>query len=49
MLNNHFTISPGIAFAIPATDATSIAGDYDDLAFYLYDLSAIVVGATFKF
>ena len=49
MFNNPFTISPGIAFAMPATDATSIAGEFDDLAFYLYDLSAIGVGATFKF
>ena len=49
MFNNPFTIPPGIAFAMPATDATSIAGDSDDLAFYLCDLSAIGVGATFKF
>ncbi len=49
MFNNPFRISPCIAFAMPATDATSIAGDSDDLAFYLYDLSAIGVGATFKF
>ena len=41
MFNNPFTISPVIAFAMPVTDATSIAGDSDDLAFYLYDLSAI--------
>ena len=49
MFNNPFTISPGIAFAMPATDANSMAGDSDDLAFYLYDLSAIGDGATFKF
>ncbi len=49
MFNNPFTISPGIAFAMPATDPNSMAGDSDDLAFYLYDLSAIGVGATFKF
>ena len=49
MFNNPFTISLGIAFAMPATDANSMAGDSDDLAFYLYDLSAIGVGATFKF
>ena len=49
MFNTPFTISPGIAFAMPAIDANYMAGDSDDLAFYLYDLSAIGVGATFKF
>ena len=48
-VNDSFTITPGIAFAMPATDPNSMAGDSDDLAFYLYDLSAIGVGATFKF
>ena len=48
-VNDSFTITPGIAFALPATDATSIAAGSDDLAFYLYDRTAIGVGATFKF
>jgi len=48
-VNDSFTITPGIAFAMPATDAASIAAGSDDLAFYLYDRTAIGVGATFKF
>ena len=48
-VNDSFTITPGIAFAMPATDADSIAAGSDDLAFYLYDRTAIGVGATFKF
>ena len=48
-VNDSFTITPGIAFAMPATDAASIAAGSDDLAFYIYDRTAIGVGATFKF
>ncbi len=48
-VNDSFTITPGIAFAMPATDAASIAAGSDDLAFYLYDRTAIGIGATFKF
>jgi hypothetical protein len=48
-VNDSFTITPGFAFAMPATDSTSIAAGSDDLAFYLYDRTAIGVGATFKF
>ncbi len=48
-VNDSLTISPGVAFAMPATDAASIAAGSDDLAFYLYDRTAIGVGATFKF
>ena len=48
-VNDSFTITPGIALAMPATDAASIAAGSDDLAFYLYDRTAIGVGATFKF
>ena len=48
-VNDSLTITPGIAFAMPATDAASIAAGSDDLAFYLYDRTAIGVGATFKF
>ena len=40
---------PGIAFAMPATDAASISAGSDDLVFYSYDSTAIGVGATFKF
>ena len=48
-VNDSLTITPGFAFAMPATDAASIAAGSDDLAFYLYDRTAIGVGATFKF
>ena len=48
-VNDSLTITPGVAFAMPATDADSIAAGSDDLAFYLYDRTAIGVGATFKF
>ena len=48
-VNDSLTITPGVAFAMPATDANSIAAGSDDLAFYLYDRTAIGVGATFNF
>ena len=48
-VNDSLTITPGVAFTMPATDADSIAAGSDDLAFYLYDRTAIGVGATFKF
>ena len=48
-VNDSLTITPGVAFAMPATDAASIAAGTDDLAFYLFDRTAIGVGATFKF
>jgi len=48
-VNDSFTITPGIAFTMAASDAASIAAGSDDLAFYLYDRTAIGVGATFKF
>ena len=48
-VNDSLTITPGVAFAMPATDADSIAAGSDDLAFYLYDRTAIGLGATFKF
>ncbi len=48
-VNDSLTITPGFAFAMPATDASSINAGSDDLAFYLYDRTAIGVGATFKF
>ncbi len=48
-VNDSLTITPGVAFAMPASDAASIAAGSDDLAFYLYDRTAIGVGATFKF
>ena len=48
-VNDFITITPGVAFAMPATDANSITAGSDDLAFYLYDRTAIGVGATFNF
>ena len=48
-VNDSLTITPGFAFAMPATDADSIAAGSDDLAFYLIDRTAIGLGATFKF
>ena len=48
-VNDSTTITPGVAFAMPATDANSIAAGSDDLAFYLYDRTAIGVGATLNF
>ncbi len=48
-VNDSLTITPGVTFAMPATDAASIAAGSDDLAFYLYERTAIGVGATFKF
>ncbi len=48
-VNDSLTITPGVAFAMTSTDAASITAGSDDLAFYLYDRTAIGVGATFKF
>ena len=47
--NYSFTITPGIAFAMPATYADPISAGSYDLAFYLHDRTALSVGATFKF
>ena len=48
-VNDSLTITPGLAFALPAQDADTLTAEGDDLAFYLYDRTAIGVGATFKF
>jgi len=48
-VNDSLTLTPGVAFAMPTqTEADIQAGD-DDLAFFLFDRTAIGVGATFKF
>jgi len=48
-VNDSLSITPGIAFALPAQDAATLAAEGDDLAFYLIDRTAVGVGATFKF
>ena len=48
-VNDSLTITPGIAFANPSQDANDIAAGSDDLAFALFDRTAIGLGATFKF
>ena len=45
-VNDSFTITPGIAFALPTQDVDDIT---DDLGFSLLDRTAIGVGTTFKF
>ena len=48
-VNDSLTVTPGIAFANPSQDADDITAGTDDLAFALFDRTAIGVGATFKF
>ena len=48
-INDSLTITPGVAFTLPAQSASDLAAEGNDLAFYLYDRTAIGVGATFKF
>ncbi|MDC2963245.1 porin, partial [Prochlorococcus sp. AH-736-K15] len=48
-VNDSLSITPGIAITLPAQDAADLAAEGDDLAFYLYDRTAVGVGATFKF
>ena len=48
-VNDSLEITPGIAFAMPYQDAADIAAGSDVLAYYLYDRTAIGIGATFKF
>ncbi len=48
-VNDYFTITPGIAFAMPSQDLSDLEAGSDDLAFYLYNRTIIGVGATFKF
>ena len=48
-VNDSLEITPGISITMPSQDADDIAAGSDILAFYLYDRTAIGVGATFKF
>ena len=48
-VNDSLSITPGIAFTLPAQSAADIAAGSDVLAYYLYDRTAIGIGATFKF
>ena len=48
-VNDSLEITPGISFAMPYQDAADIAAGSDVLAYYLYDRTAIGIGATFKF
>jgi len=48
-VNDSLTITPGIYFTMREQDADDIAAGTDDLAFYLYDRTALGLGATFKF
>ena len=48
-VNDSFTITPGIAFAMPSQDADDITASGDDLGFFLLDRTVIGVGATFNF
>ena len=48
-VNDSLSITPGIAFTLPAQSAADLTAEGNDLAFYLYDRTAIGVGATFKF
>ena len=48
-VNDSFSITPGIAFAMPSQDADDITASGDDLGFFLFERTVIGVGATFKF
>ena len=48
-VNDSLSITPGIAFTLPAQSAADIAAGSDVLAYYLYDRTAIGIGVTFKF
>ena len=48
-VNDSLTITPGIAFTMRNQDRADLVAEGNDLAFYLYDRTAIGVGATFKF
>ena len=48
-VNDSLSITPGIAFTLPAQTASDLVAENNDLAFYLLDRTAIGVGATFKF
>ena len=48
-VNDSFSITPGIALAMPSQDGDDITARGDDLGFFLLDRTVIGVGATFKF
>ena len=48
-VNDSLTLRPGISMAMPTQDADDLAAANDDLAFFLFERTAIGVGATFKF
>ena len=48
-VNDSLTLRPGISMAMPTQDADDIAAGNDDLAFFLFERTALGVGATFKF
>ena len=48
-VNDSLTLRPGISMAMPTQDADDIAAGDDDLAFALFERTALGVGATFKF
>ena len=48
-VNDSLTLRPGISMAMPTQDADDIAAGNDDLAFVLFERTALGVGATFKF
>ena len=48
-VNDYLSITPGIAFTLPTQSAANIAAGSDVLAYYLYDRTAIGIGATFEF
>ena len=48
-VNDSLTLRPGISMAMPTQDADDITARGDDLGFFLFERTAIGVGATFKF
>lgn len=48
-VNDSLSIRPGVAITMPASDAASIESGSDDLAFYLFDRTAVGLGVDFKF
>ena len=48
-VNDSLMLRPGVAFAMPIQDSDDIAAGNDDLAFFLFDRTAIGLEATFKF
>ena len=48
-VNDSLTLRPGVSMEMPTQDADDIAAGNDDLAFFLFERTALGVGATFKF